>query len=124
MYVIMMILLLLQKLGSCCKSSVKEKIINVQTNQALKSDISELLEDHAANSALMIVIGIILALVSAACCYGCVKHNITTIRRSIANENARVMYTTNPEKETKFRKSIRYGKYLHRVKFAVVSCHS
>ena len=103
MHVTAIILLLLQKLASCCKSSVKEKIINVQTNQALKSDISELLEDHAANSALMIVIGIIVALVSAACCYGCVKHNITTIRRSIANENARVMYTTNPEKETKFR---------------------
>ena len=103
MYVTMMILLLLQKLASCCKSSVKEKIINVQTNQALKSDISELLEDHAANSALMIVIGIVLALVSAACCYGCVKHNVTTIRRSIANENARVMYTTNHDKDTKFR---------------------
>jgi hypothetical protein len=103
MHVTMMILLLLQKLASCCKSSVKEKIINVQTNQALKSDISELLENHAANSALMIVIGVVLALVSAACCYGCVKHNVTTIRRSIANENARVMYTTNPEKETKFR---------------------
>ena len=103
MYVIMMILLLLQKLGSCCKSNVNEKIINVQTNQALKNDISELLKDHAANSALMIVIGIILALVSATCCYGCVKHNVTTIRRSIANENARVIYTTNPEKETKFR---------------------
>ena len=103
MYVTMMISLLLQKLGSCCKSSVKEKIINVQTNQALKSDISELLEDHAANSALMIVIGIIVALISAACCYGCVKYNVTTIRRSIAHENARVMYTTNPERETKFR---------------------
>ena len=103
MHVTMMILLLLQKLASCCKSSVKEKIINVQTNQALKSDISELLENHAANSALMIVIGVMVALVSAACCYGCVKHNATIIRRSIANENARVMYTTNHEKDSKFR---------------------
>ena len=100
---VIMILLSLQKLGSCCKSNVQEKIINVQSNQALKNDISELLKDHATNSAMMIVIGIILALVSAACCYGCVKHNVTTIRRSMANENARVMYTANPENETKFR---------------------
>ena len=103
MDIIIMILLSLQELGSCCKSNVQEKIINVQSNQALKNDISELLKDHAANSAMMIVIGIILALVSAACCYGCVNHNVTTIRRSMANENARVMYTANPEKETKFR---------------------
>ena len=103
MDIMIIILLSLQELVSCCKSKVEEKIINVQTNQALKNDISELLKDHANNSAMMIVIGIILALVSAACCYGCVKHNVTNIRRSMANENARVMYTANPENETKFR---------------------
>ena len=103
MDIMITILLSLQGLASCCKSKVEEKIINVQTNQALKSDIAELLKDHANNSAMMIVIGIILAMVSAACCYGCMRHNITTIRCSMANENARVMYTANPENETKFR---------------------
>ena len=103
MDIVIMILLSLQELGSCCKSKVEEKIVNVQSNQALKNDISELLKDHAANSALMIVIGVILALISAACCYGCVKHNVTTIRRSMANENARVMYNANSDKEVKFR---------------------
>ena len=103
MDIIIMILLSFQKLTSCCKSNVQEKIINVQSNQALKNDISELLKDHAANSAMMIVIGVILALISAACCYGCVKHNVTTIHRSMANENARVMYNANSDKEVKFR---------------------
>ena len=100
--IIIMILLSFQELASC-KSNVQEKIINVQSNQALKNDISELLKDHAANSALMIVIGVMLALISAACCYGCVKHNVTTIRCSMANENARVMYSANSEKEVNFR---------------------
>ena len=103
METIMMILLSIQELASCCKSNVQEKIINVQSNQALKEDISELLKDHAANSALMIMIGIILALVSAACCYGCVKHNVTTIHRLMANESARVLYSDNSDKEVKFR---------------------
>ena len=103
MDIIITILLSIQEPASCCKSNVQEKIINVQSNQALKNDISELLKDHAANSATMIVIGIILALISAACCYGCMKHSVTSIRRSMANENARVMYSGNSDKEVKFR---------------------
>ena len=103
MDVIITILLSIQEPASGCKSNVQEKIINVQSNQALKNDISELLKDHAANSATMIVIGIILALISAGCCYGCMKHSVTSIRCSMANENARVMYSANSDKEVKFR---------------------
>ena len=103
MATVMVILLLIQKLASCCKSNIQEKIVNIQSNQTLKEDISEMWKDHAANNTLMVMICITLALVFAICCYGCVKHNVTTIHRSMANENARVLYSANSDKEVKFR---------------------
>ena len=96
-------LLLMQKLVIACKSNIQEKIVNIQSNNALKEDLSALLENHDANNTLMVMICLTLALAIAVCCYGCTKHAITTIRRSLTNENARVLYSASSDKEVKFR---------------------
>ena len=52
---IVLMLFFLQKLVIACKSNIRETMNNVQSNSALKEDISALLENHSANNTIMVL---------------------------------------------------------------------
>ena len=98
---IVLMIFFLQKLVIACKSNIRETINNVQSNNALKEDLSALLENHSMNNTLMVLIVLTAMLIVAVCCYGCTRHIMSAFRRSLAIENA-AHYRANSDKEVKF----------------------